>query len=56
MRARAEKVGARFAVDARPGAGTTIEVSVPPESIARAAHEQRSSASEPVASIRASAE
>ena len=39
MRARAEKIGAAFAVDSRPGEGTTIEVIVPPEAIARAATE-----------------
>jgi PAS domain S-box-containing protein len=36
MRARAEKIGAAFTVDARPGSGTTIEVVVPEEAIDRA--------------------
>jgi signal transduction histidine kinase len=56
MRARAEKVGAGFNVDARPGQGTTIEVTVPPDAIARAAAEAQSPSQEAVASIRASAE
>ena len=56
MRARAEKIGAAFAVDSRPGEGTTIEVIVPPEAIARAATESAAPAPEVVASIRASAE
>jgi PAS domain S-box-containing protein len=56
MRARAEKIGAGFSVDARPGAGTTIEVTVPADAVARAASEARSSSEEPLASIPASAE
>jgi signal transduction histidine kinase len=57
MRARAEKIGATFAVDARPGAGTTIEVGVPPEVIAECAAESRPLSPEAaVASIRGSAE
>ena len=56
MRARAEKIGAAFAVDSRSGEGTTIEVIVPPEAIARAATESAAPAPEVVASIRASAE
>jgi signal transduction histidine kinase len=36
MRARAEKIGADFDVISKPGAGTTIEVIVPDEVIARA--------------------
>jgi signal transduction histidine kinase len=56
MRARAEKIGADFAVESRPGAGTTIEVIVPPEAIARAADESSPSDREEVISIRASAE
>ncbi len=55
MRARAEKIGARFDVDSRIGDGTTIVVTVPPEAIARAADESAPSG-ETVASIRASAE
>jgi hypothetical protein len=45
-----------FAVDSRSGEGTTIEVIVPPEAIARAATESAAPAPEVVASIRASAE
>ena len=56
MRARAEKIGARFAVDARPGQGTTIEVTVPPETLARAEAESRPPLGQPVGSIRGSAE
>jgi PAS domain S-box-containing protein len=37
MRARADKIGARYHVTSRPGEGTTIEVVVPPEALARAA-------------------
>jgi signal transduction histidine kinase len=55
MRARAEKIGAIFAVETRPGEGTTVEVTVPPEAIARAADESAPPA-ETVGSIRASAE
>jgi signal transduction histidine kinase len=29
MRARAEKVGARFEVRSKPGSGTSIEITVP---------------------------
>jgi signal transduction histidine kinase len=36
MRARAEKIGATFTVTSKPGAGTTIEVAVPPDAIDRA--------------------
>ena len=36
MRARAEKIGATFAVISKPGAGTTIEVAVPDAAIERA--------------------
>jgi PAS domain S-box-containing protein len=36
MRARAEKIGATFAVTSKPGAGTTIEVTVPDAAIERA--------------------
>jgi signal transduction histidine kinase len=56
MRARAEKIGATLAVESRSGEGTTIEVVVPPEAIARAATESAAPATEAVASIRASAE
>ncbi len=57
MRARAEKIGATFVVDSRPGGGTTIEVGVPPEVIAECAAESRPvSAEGAVASIRGSAE
>ena len=56
MRARAEKIGATFAVDAHPGEGTTVEVTVPPDAIARAAMEARPATAEPVVSIRGSAE
>ena len=56
MRARAEKIGARFAVDARPGQGTTIEVTVPPETLARAEAESRPPLGQAVGSIRGSAE
>jgi PAS domain S-box-containing protein len=55
MRARAEKIGATFTVESRPGEGTTIEVTVPPAAIARAM-EESAPAREPVGSIRASAE
>jgi signal transduction histidine kinase len=37
MRARAEKIGASLDVNSRPGAGTTIEVTVPEATIAAAA-------------------
>jgi signal transduction histidine kinase len=37
MRARAEKIGATFAVSSRPGAGTTIDVVVPDAVVAAAA-------------------
>jgi signal transduction histidine kinase len=40
MRARAEKIGARFGVSSRPGAGTTIEVAVPQAVISAAATER----------------
>ena len=56
MRARTEKIGATLAVESRSGEGTTIEVVVPPEAIARAATESAAPAPEAVASIRASAE
>ena len=56
MRARAEKLGATFAVDSRLSGGTTIEVTVPPEVIAQCAAESRPVPPEAVASIRASAE
>src|SRR5437773_12434645 len=56
MRARAEKIGARLVVDARPGQGTTIEVTVPPETLARAEAESRPPLGQPVGSIRGSAE
>ncbi|HET9456166.1 MAG TPA: ATP-binding protein, partial [Candidatus Limnocylindrales bacterium] len=36
MRARAEKVGATFTVTSKPGAGTTIEVTMPDAAIERA--------------------
>src|SRR5204863_2845981 len=55
MRARADKIGAPFAVESRPGEGTTIEVTVPPEAIARAA-DASAPATEVVGSIRSSAE
>jgi anti-sigma regulatory factor (Ser/Thr protein kinase) len=55
MRARAEKIAASFDVDSRIGEGTTIVVTVPPASIARAADES-APAAEVVGSIRASAE
>ncbi|HET9614479.1 MAG TPA: GAF domain-containing protein, partial [Candidatus Limnocylindrales bacterium] len=56
MRARAEKIGARFGVESRAGEGTTIEVTVPPEVLVRAIAESKPPAPEPVGSIRASAE
>jgi PAS domain S-box-containing protein len=56
MRARADKIGAGFSVDARPGHGTTIEVTVPPDVVARAAAESHPPSQEAVGSIRASAE
>jgi len=56
MRARAEKIGAAFDVDSRPGEGTTIAVMVPPDAIARLAEESVPSGVEGAASIRASAE
>ena len=37
MRARADKIGARYIVTSRPGEGTTVEVVVPPDAIERAA-------------------
>jgi nitrate/nitrite-specific signal transduction histidine kinase len=37
MRARAEKIGATFEVSSRPGAGTTIDVTVPGAVLAAAA-------------------
>jgi PAS domain S-box-containing protein len=37
MRARADKIGATYAVTSRAGAGTTVEVTVPPAAIERAA-------------------
>ena len=37
MRARADKIGATYTVTSRAGAGTTVEVSVPPAAIDRAA-------------------
>jgi PAS domain S-box-containing protein len=55
MRARADKIGAAFAVESRPGEGTTIEVTVPPDAIARAADES-APPGEVVGSIRSSAE
>jgi nitrate/nitrite-specific signal transduction histidine kinase len=55
MRARADKIGAAFAVESRPGEGTTVEVTVPPDAIARAA-DQSAPPGEAVVSIRASAE
>ncbi|HEY6014706.1 MAG TPA: ATP-binding protein, partial [Candidatus Limnocylindrales bacterium] len=36
MRARADKIGARFSCRSEPGQGTTIEVEVPEEAIAAA--------------------
>jgi hypothetical protein len=36
MRARAERLGATFACQSRPGSGTTIEVTVPERSILEA--------------------
>ncbi|HEY8437539.1 MAG TPA: GAF domain-containing protein, partial [Candidatus Limnocylindrales bacterium] len=56
MRARADKVGATFTVVSRAGEGTTVEVTVPPDAIVRAAAESRPPSAEAVASIRASAE
>lgn len=56
MRARADKIGATFAVTSRAGDGTTIDVTVPPEAIERAAAESPAPSREPVASVRASAE
>jgi len=56
MRARAEKVGAKFEVDAGLGKGTTIEVTIPPETLARAASETAAPVPEPVGSILGSAE
>jgi PAS domain S-box-containing protein len=56
MRARADKIGASFTVISRPGEGTTIEVTVPPDAIERAAAESRPPVEEALASIRGSAE
>jgi signal transduction histidine kinase len=55
MRARADKIGASFEVESRPGHGTTVGVTVPPAAIARAADESAPPV-EAVASIRGSAE
>jgi signal transduction histidine kinase len=56
MRARAEKIGAAFAVLSRRGEGTTIEVTVPPDVVERAAAESRPADGDKLTTIRGSAE